>query len=110
MGQKQIFHILKILTHYVPDNKIDEVISESETVWLYRKNTFKQFLSHVYRLITKIISDDGLKVTAISLFDSYESRFAFNEEADAQDFFNARDIYCIENNITAEAANEEVDD
>jgi len=47
-------HILKILTHYVPDDEIDEVISESETVWLYRKNTFKQFLSHVYRLITKI--------------------------------------------------------
>ena len=62
------------------------------------------------RIVSKIISDDGLKVTAISLFDSYESRFAFNEEADAQEFFNARDIYCIENNITAEAANEEVDD
>ena len=62
------------------------------------------------KLLSKEVSDDGLKVTAISLFDSYESRFAFNEEADAQEFFNARDIYCIENNITAEAANEEVDD
>ena len=47
-------HILKILTHYVPDNEIDGVILDSEPIWLYRKNMFRQFLSHVYRLITKI--------------------------------------------------------
>ena len=47
-------HILKILTHYVPDHQIDGVILDSEPIWLYRKNMFRQFLSHVYRLITKI--------------------------------------------------------
>jgi len=62
------------------------------------------------RIVSKIISDDGLVMTAIALFDTYESRFNFNEEADAQEFFNARDIYCIENEITASAANEEIDD
>ena len=61
-------------------------------------------------MLQKIVSDDGLKLTAIGLFDSDESRFNFNEEADVQEYINARDIYCINNGITAEAANEEVDD
>jgi|LWDU01.1.fsa_nt_gi hypothetical protein len=61
-------------------------------------------------ILSKVISEDGLKMTTVALFDSYESRFDFNEEDVAQEFFNARDIYCIENNITASAANEEVDD
>jgi hypothetical protein len=62
------------------------------------------------KLLSKVVSNDGLKLTAIGLFDSDESRFNFNEEADVQEYFNARDIYCINNGITAEAANEEVDD
>lgn len=46
-------HILKILTHYVPDHEIDGVILDTSPLWLYRKNMLRQFLSHVYRLITK---------------------------------------------------------
>ena len=47
-------HILKILTHYVPDHEMDGVILDTSPLWLYRKNMLRQILSHVYRLITKI--------------------------------------------------------
>tara|TARA_Y100001963_G_scaffold158605_1_gene258839 strand:+ start:850 stop:1494 length:645 start_codon:yes stop_codon:yes gene_type:complete len=46
-------HILKILTHYVPEQQIDGVILESEPIWLYRKDMMRQFLSHVTRIETK---------------------------------------------------------
>ena len=47
-------HILKILTHYIPEEKIYNIIREFDTVWLYRKDTLKQFLSHVARLRTQV--------------------------------------------------------
>ena len=47
-------HILKILTHYIPEEKIYNIIREFDTVWLYRKDTLKQFLSHVTRMRTKV--------------------------------------------------------
>ena len=47
-------HILKILTHYLPTEKIYGVLKEFDTVWLYRKDTLKQFLSHVTRMRTKV--------------------------------------------------------
>jgi hypothetical protein len=47
-------HILKILTHYIPEEKIYNILTEFDTVWLYRKDTLKQFLSHVARIRTKI--------------------------------------------------------
>ena len=47
-------HILKILTHYIPEDKISNILREFDTVWLYRKDTLKQFLSHVARIRTQI--------------------------------------------------------
>ena len=47
-------HILKILTHYLPRETIYGVLKEFDTVWLYRNDTLKQFLSHVTRMRTKI--------------------------------------------------------
>jgi hypothetical protein len=47
-------HILKILTHYIPEEKISNILREFDTVWLYRKDTLKQFLSHVARIRTQI--------------------------------------------------------
>ena len=47
-------HILKILTHYIPEDKISNILREFDTVWLYRKDTLKQFLSHVARIRTRV--------------------------------------------------------
>ena len=47
-------HILKILTHYIPEEKIYNIIREFDTVWFYRKDTLKQFLSHVARIRTRV--------------------------------------------------------
>ena len=54
LSDKAKDHILKILTHYIPEEKIYNIIREFDTVWLYRKDTLKQFLSHVARLRTQV--------------------------------------------------------
>ena len=44
-------HILKILPHYVLNEMVYE---DMPCIWLYRKDTLTQFMSHVARLRTKV--------------------------------------------------------
>ena len=44
-------HLLKILPHYILEKSI---YSDMPCIWLYRKDTVTQFLSHVARLRTKV--------------------------------------------------------
>lgn len=46
-------HILKILPHYIV-GETDKVLSDMPCIWLYRKDTLTQFMSHVARLRTKV--------------------------------------------------------
>ena len=66
-------HILKILPHYVLNEKVYE---DMPCIWLYRKDTLTQFMSHVARLRTKlnhitdikdrpVIEDGALTATVI---------------------------------------------
>ena len=44
-------HLLKILPHYILDEKVYQDIP---CIWLYRKDVLSQFLSHITRLRTKV--------------------------------------------------------
>jgi hypothetical protein len=57
---------------------------------------------------SKSISADGLKQTIVTIFDSESSRFDWVENSTIQTELNARDIYCIENDIVISQSTEEI--
>ena len=57
---------------------------------------------------SKTISADGLKQTIVTIFDSESSRFDWVENSTIQKELNARDIYCIENDIVISQSTEKI--
>ena len=57
---------------------------------------------------SKTISADGLKQTIVTIFDSESSRFDWVENSTIQTELNARDIYCIENDIVISQSTEDI--
>ena len=59
-------------------------------------------------LKSNIISADGLTQTVVSIFDSESSRFDWVENSTIQAELNARDVYCIENDIVISQSTEDI--
>ena len=58
--------------------------------------------------VSREFSDDELTQTVIVEFLSEEKKFDFSEHSTSRAYFNERDIYCIENDITLKVTTEEI--
>ncbi|SVC85315.1 uncharacterized protein METZ01_LOCUS338169 [marine metagenome] len=58
--------------------------------------------------ISKDVSADGLTRTVVLEWLSEDKKFDFTENATVRSYFNERDIYCIENDITLKVTTDEI--
>ena len=86
----------------------------TDTPWYEPTDSFKAYNKATYvdtgkrTYVGQTESEDGLTKTSVNIMVDEAAIKEFNQDSNIQGFLNARDLYCLQNNISLTREQEEV--
>ncbi|SVE12521.1 uncharacterized protein METZ01_LOCUS465375 [marine metagenome] len=86
----------------------------TDITWFEPSDAFKTYNKATYvdtgkrTLVEEIESEDGLSKTFVTIMADSETVKTYTRDSNIQGMLNARDLYCIQNNISLTREQEEV--